>query len=378
LRVIFSPAQRKRGKMQRFSHREFYEMVRVYILSGENLNEARRMYEAESVPRLIAQSLPYPVVPNQRTILRANQRLLDHGQFTTPSHAHGGGAPRLVVELEDEIFDFFERHPRASTRDAARRFNITHTSVWHLLHSAGMHPYKFQKVQQLNEADAQNRRDFCTWLIQNADKNILWTDESMFTRVGMYNCHNEHWWSYSNPHAIREHHHQARFSVNVWAGILGDKILGPYFIEGHLTGGTYLEMLQGVISEFLEDVPLVYLQDFYFQQDGAPPHYAQQVRQYLNATYGDRWIGRAGPVPWPARSPDLTPCDFYLWGEIKRLVYENEIESRDVLMARIRSAFDTVRSDSAVLSRVRRNAVKRARLCLERNGLHFEQLLKYT
>ncbi|GBN05744.1 hypothetical protein AVEN_46340-1 [Araneus ventricosus] len=39
-----------------------------------------------------------------------------------------------------------------------------------------------------------------------------------------------------------------------------------------------------------------------------------------------RWIGRAGLddvplLPWPPRSPDLTLCDFFLWGYVKDKVY---------------------------------------------------------
>lgn len=362
-----------------YSHREFYEMVRCYISSGENLSEARRLYESESLPRLRAQGLPNPMVPHRQTILAANQRLLDYGQFTIPTHAHGGGgALQLPVVLEDGIFDYFERNPRASTRDAARRFGISQPTVWKLLNRAGMHPYHYQKVQSLHENDALHRRTFCNWLLDNRDVMILWTDEAMFTRTGLYNAHNEHWWSFSNPHVIREHHHQERFSVNVWAGMIGDRILGPHFITGSLTGGTYLDMLRGVIDRFLEDVPLAYLSGFYYQQDGAPPHYARDVRDFLNGEYGNRWIGRGGPVAWPARSPDLTPCDFYLWGEIKRRVYLSEPENVDELKANVINAFRAVKSDSSVLNRVRRNVYKRARLCLERNGLHFEQLLKYS
>lgn len=56
---------------------------------------------------------------------------------------------------------------------------------------------------------------------------------------------------------IRESHHQVRFSANVWAGVVGNQILGPYFIEGRLTGGTYLDVLRTVISDLVDDVPLV-------------------------------------------------------------------------------------------------------------------------
>ena len=27
------------------------------------------------------------------------------------------------------------------------------------------------------------------------------------------------------------------------------------------------------------------------------------------------------PCPWPARSPDLTPCDYFLWGYVKDKVF---------------------------------------------------------
>lgn len=360
-----------------FSNREYYEMVRSYILSGESLPQARRLYELESIPRLQRLGIN-AVVPHRETILAANQRLLDYGQFTIPHHAHGGGRPQLAIEIEDAIFEFFERNPTASTRDAERRFDVSQPTVWKLLNSAGLHPYHYQRVQQLNDGDALPRRTFCQWLCDNVNTNILWTDEALFTRVGLYNIHNEHWWSFRNPHVIRENYHQVRFSANVWAGIIGDQILGPYFIEGHLTGGSYLDMLRGVIADFLDDVPLTYLQNLYYHHDGAPPHYARDVRAYLASEYGDRWIGRGGPVPWPPRSPDLTPCDFFLWGEIKRRVYVEEAQSRDELRAKIISAFDEVKSDRLVLMRLKTNVLKRARLCLERNGRHFEQLLKYT
>jgi hypothetical protein len=53
----------------------------------------------------------------------------------------------------------------------------------------------------------------------------------------------------------------------------------------------------------------------HFQQDGAPPH-------------PGRWIGRAAPLPWPPRSPDLTPLDFFLWGFVKDRVYVPSLPAR--------------------------------------------------
>ncbi|KAJ8943499.1 hypothetical protein NQ318_016279 [Aromia moschata] len=52
----------------------------------------------------------------------------------------------------------------------------------------------------------------------------------------------------------------------------------------------------------------------FFQQDAAPPHFAVHVREYLNHVIRNRWIGRRGSIERPARSPGLTPFDFFLWG----------------------------------------------------------------
>ena len=52
----------------------------------------------------------------------------------------------------------------------------------------------------------------------------------------------------------------------------------------------------------------------WYQHDGAPAHFSIATRQVLNDKYPNRCIGRGGPVPWPPRSPDLTPLDCFLMG----------------------------------------------------------------
>ena len=51
------------------------------------------------------------------------------------------------------------------------------------------------------------------------------------------------------------------------------------------------------------------------------PHYLGEVREYLNTRFPGRWIGRAAPIAWPPRSPDLTPMDLFLWGFVKNQVF---------------------------------------------------------
>lgn len=40
-------------------------------------------------------------------------------------------------------------------------------------------------------------------------------------------------------------------------------------------------------------------------------------------------------VPWPSRSCDSTPLDFFLWGYLKSLVYANKPQTIEVLKTNI-------------------------------------------
>jgi hypothetical protein len=59
----------------------------------------------------------------------------------------------------------------------------------------------------------------------------------------------------------------------------------------------------------------------------------------------DAWIRRGGPIPWPPRSPDLSPLDVFLWGYSKNIVYAEKIRTIQHLQERITSAIENVTRD---------------------------------
>jgi len=78
-------------------------------------------------------------------------------------------------------------------------------------------------------------------------------------------------------------------------------------------------------------------------------HWHLAVRTFLNEHLLNRWIGRAGQngqvfCKWPPRSPDLTVCDFFLWGYVKDRVYVPPLPATvDELQERITAAVKSVR-----------------------------------
>ncbi|GBO08525.1 hypothetical protein AVEN_145906-1 [Araneus ventricosus] len=73
---------------------------------------------------------------------------------------------------------------------------------------------------------------------------------------------------------------------------------------------------QQVLPQLLggEQISASTRQIIWFQQDGAPAHFNRNVRNHPDVIFDKQWIGRGGPVQWPARSPDLSCLDFFLWG----------------------------------------------------------------
>ena len=86
--------------------------------------------------------------------------------------------------------------------------------------------------------------------------HVLWTDESGFTRDGVMNLHNLHIYSDENPRVTGSALFQRWFHVNVWAGILGITLIGPFIIEDSMGGEDYLNFVEDVVMPMFDDMPL--------------------------------------------------------------------------------------------------------------------------
>ena len=137
----------------------------------------------------------------------------------------------------------------------------------------------------------------------------------------------------------------------------------------------YYNFLARALPELMEDVPLPTRQRMWFQHDGTPAHFSRPVRRFLNRQFAEKWIGRGGPIPWPARSPDMTPMDFFVWGEMRNLVYTTPVESEEDLVARIVAEAGAINDTPGVFARVRQKMIRQSQLCLNVNGGIFESLL---
>jgi hypothetical protein len=96
----------------------------------------------------------------------------------------------------------------------------------------------------------------------------------------------------------------------------------------------------------------------YFMQDGATAHTATYSINVLNEVFENRPISRG---LWRARSPDLNPCDFYLWGNLKDKVYSNNPHTLVKLKQSIRKTISSI--EVSELKLVSNNIFKRLEVC---------------
>lgn len=155
-------------------------------------------------------------------------------------------------------------------------------------------------------------------------------------------------------------------------------IIGPFFFDTTVNGERYKFLLENMV------LPKINTYDelgvgghLYFQQDGAPPHYTLAVREVLNVNFPNRWIGRNGPINWPAYSPDLNPLDFSIWGYLKHAVYSNNILSLEHLKQLIVEKIETLSEDfeEDFLLNVCDHFKERVEICAQQEGRHVEHLL---
>ncbi|KAJ8942745.1 hypothetical protein NQ318_007912 [Aromia moschata] len=186
------------------------------------------------VVRLFRETHPDLPPLNQGTISKIE------GQYREMGHVRKVPSKRQAVVDDDMKLNLLlalEENPITPARQLARDSNLNHKTILKILKYEKKRPYKMQAVQELLEDDPDRRVEFCDLLMTCIDQNqlslewIVFSDEATFTLNGHVN------W-------MRELHTQRPQKTNVWAGIIQDRIVGPFFFDDTLNGARYLRLLQ--------------------------------------------------------------------------------------------------------------------------------------
>ena len=278
----------------------------------------------------------------------------------------------LTEEKIDDINTSFTRSPNKSVRRVAQQVGISKTSVHRATKILKLKPYRVSIVQQLQPRDDQARINFCNWILQHIVDGIvnphllIFSDEAWFHLSGHVSSQNHRYWSTENPRLIHEVplHDQ---KIGVWCAVTAERIIGPIFFDDTINSDRYRRNILEPFFQQLTDDELRYA---YFQQDSATAHTAHNSLQDIEAVFDDRVISKG---LWPPRSPDLTLCDFYLWGTLKNKDYRNNPHTMDELKNNITTEMRNITQQE--LMRVNDNFIRRCQECLNAEGHHFQHRL---
>jgi len=261
-----------------------------------------------------------------------------------------------------------------SVRRGGQQAQITKTSYHRTLREdLKMYPYIPRLIHKLNEDDPDRRVEWCEAFEELCEEDpetealVVWTDEAIFTLDGHVNRHNCVFWSEENPH-VELNVGLNLNKVMVWMGVWSGGRVGPFFFDATVTGENYLALLRDNVFPILEEE--MDIDRLIFQQDGCPAHYSTPVRDFLDGKC--RWMGRRGTIEWPARSPDLTVPDFFVWGYLKNKVFARSPQTMEELRTFITEEFNAIPQE--MIEKACKSVVDRAVFCRLHHGRPFKNL----
>jgi hypothetical protein len=231
--------------------------------------------------------------------------------------------------------------------------------------------YKKKKTFKLYAKDHQKRLNFLSFVKKRkveVDEFFICSDEAYFYLHGGHNIQNDKIWAEFQPNELHETPLNDEKAM-VWCAFSAKKVYGPYFFNENVNSQNYLDMLKKFFWPL--HLKVKKREKFYFMQDGASPHRQKDVQTWLKGKFGDRFIDAAH---WPPRSPDLNPCDFSLWGTLKKTVYNPRPKNLEELKENIKSEFRNFKKSD--LKSIFENLKKRLSILKTVKGGHIEHWLK--
>ena len=141
-----------------------------------------------------------------------------------------------------------------------------------------------------------------------------------------------------------------------------------------VTSNRYCEMLENFLRPRLDAFDDS--EDFWFQQDEDTAHTACRSLGILREMLPSRLVYLRGDIGWPALSPDLTPCDFFLWRYLKAEVYKHWPQTLKALKDVIREEVAAIPPEMTNI--VMENFREQLRQCIMNNGRHLSDVIFKT
>ena len=289
------------------------------------------------------------------------------------------GRPRTArtpenLKLVKKIMKNKGTKDRVSHRKVTDRIPISRRSLGRMIKEVGLRKYKYKRVQKLTKLHVEKRKICTEKFLENFSdddfQNTVFTDEAWFHLDGSITTMNSFFYTDDRDKVPVIEYEKNPDKVMVWGGISASGLAKLYFFPSN-----YRVNKENYTNEMLpklyEEISTIYEdpRDCIFQQDGATAHTSKLAQAWLQERM-PRFIPKKD---WPPNSPDLNPCDYYLWGRLKNLVSRHRYKTLDGLKRAIKLEFSGL--GRGEIQRACTSFKKRLELVATAEGGHIEPFI---
>lgn len=351
--------------MTTFSKEEYRTIIKFCTLLGEDATEIHDKFLSvcgDSSPAL-------------RTIQKWAQRFREGRKSVTDDPR--SGAPRVAVTPDtiSHVENLISRDPHSSVEEVAQEANISvgsaATILTQHLHLKKLHARWIPHI--LKDHEKENRMESARSLLNRFRR---WGEKGMRGIVTGDETYLHFFEPASRTERMTWRQPGEAPPTSQRPSAFTEKVLYIFFFSADgevsrivvpkgstVTGAYYCEtVLPQVERDFRRMHPELQLR---LHDDNAPPHRCQNVLDYLE----EQDITR---VCHPAYSPDLAPCDFWLFPKLKLALRGQRFSSRQSLGRAVSQAIQDIPQNewSACFQEWKR----RLQLCVDNKGEYFEHL----
>ena len=277
----------------RFNVQQRVLFVKTYFENGSSLVQTLRALRG---------LLDRKDVPSKTALFRIVKKFEETGSVMDRPMPLEARRKRSTTTIE-AVRVSVEDNPETSTRHRAQEVGVCHETVRRILRDdLHLFPYKIQLTQELKFTDHKLRRRFVKIMFERMESQdnfvhqIIFSDEAHFHLNGFVNKQNSRFWTAENPRqTLQVPLHCPR--VTVWCGFWSGGVIGPFFFQDsngnpvNVNGERYRSMLREFLGPECERLGL---QSYWFQQDGASPHTADETIDLVKSMFPRRVISRKG------------------------------------------------------------------------------------
>jgi len=315
--------------------------------------------------------------PSFSTVKRWDKYFREGGQDLEDDPRSGRPATAVTSDNIERIRQLIEEDPRVSYKYIEAETFISPPAIYIIIHDR----LKLRKLAsrwvpyELTDAHRAQRVEACRENLAKYSKeggrlyDIITGDESWIYHRKIERKASNYTWvaeGQSPGTVVRRGRFEAKTMITVFFKSSGVLLLDCMDEGETITSKYYLKnCLKPVVRVIKQQRPTSGTKNMKILHDNAKPHIAKEVKKYLESE-GIEIIRH------PPYSPDLAPCDFWLFDLIKKqLVDAQDAQS---LKRQITAILESIPKEEYL--KTFQKWIERMQLCINNDGHYFEHLIK--